>query len=125
RMRAGPPPNPPPNGQGAFGAEGPSGVAARRAAGSGRRGVRLTGLGTGARVAAVLNLERVEPRASPPAAVEGVVATRLRALDVLRGLAVLGMILVNNQGSGAHAFWGMAHADWNGWSPADVVFPTF
>jgi predicted acyltransferase len=44
---------------------------------------------------------------------------------VLRGLAVLGMILVNNQGSGAHAFWGMAHADWNGWSPADLVFPTF
>src|SRR3954471_13384620 len=51
--------------------------------------------------------------------------TRMRALDGLRGLAVLGMILVNNQGSGAHAFWGMAHADWNGWSPADLVFPTF
>src|SRR4051795_9741441 len=51
--------------------------------------------------------------------------TRMRALDGLRGLAVLGMILVNNQGSGAHAFWGMAHADWNGWSSADLVFPTF
>src|SRR6059058_473631 len=50
---------------------------------------------------------------------------RMRAIDGLRGLAVLGMILVNNQGSGDHAFWGMAHADWNGWSPADVVFPTF
>ena len=45
---------------------------------------------------------------------------RMRAIDGLRGLAVLGMILVNNQGSGDHAFWGMAHADWNGWSPADV-----
>src|SRR4051812_39231970 len=50
---------------------------------------------------------------------------RVRSVDVLRGLAVLGMILVNNQGSGAHAFWGFAHADWNGWSPADLVFPTF
>src|SRR3954470_12449731 len=50
---------------------------------------------------------------------------RMRAIDGLRGLAVLGMILVNNQGSGDHAFWGMAHADWNGWSPADLVFPTF
>jgi predicted acyltransferase len=35
------------------------------------------------------------------------------------------MILVNNQGSGAHPFWGMAHARWNGWTPADLVFPTF
>src|SRR5437763_8657732 len=50
---------------------------------------------------------------------------RMGAIDGLRGLAVLGMILVNNQGSGDHAFWGMAHAGWNGWSPADLVFPTF
>ena len=35
------------------------------------------------------------------------------------------MILVNNQGSGAHAFYGMSHSDWNGWTPADLVFPTF
>jgi predicted acyltransferase len=61
----------------------------------------------------------VRPSAAAPP------STRMRALDGLRGLAVLGMILVNNQGSGAHAFWGMAHADWNGWSPADLVFPTF
>src|SRR3954449_8495675 len=51
--------------------------------------------------------------------------TRLRALDVLRGIAIVGMILVNNQGSGAHAFFGMSHADWNGWTPADLVFPLF
>ena len=35
------------------------------------------------------------------------------------------MILVNNQGSGAHAFFGMSHADWNGWNVADMVFPLF
>src|SRR5437764_11841034 len=52
-------------------------------------------------------------------------STRLRSLDVLRGVAIVGMILVNNQGSGAHAFYGMSHSDWNGWTPADLVFPTF
>jgi predicted acyltransferase len=52
-------------------------------------------------------------------------ATRLSALDAFRGLAMMGMVLVNNQGSGAHAFWGLAHAKWNGWSGADLVFPAF
>src|SRR5437764_9635246 len=52
-------------------------------------------------------------------------STRLRSLDVLRGIAIVGMIVVNNQGSGAHAFFGMSHADWNGWSIADLVFPLF
>src|SRR5207248_10330052 len=47
------------------------------------------------------------------------------SLDVVRGIAIVGMILVNNQGSGDHAFWQMSHADWNGWSLADLVFPTF
>lgn len=35
------------------------------------------------------------------------------------------MILVNDQGDGAHAFWGMSHAKWNGFSFADLVFPAF
>src|SRR5437764_14788718 len=52
-------------------------------------------------------------------------STRLRSLDVLRGVAIVGMILVNNQGSGAHAFFGMSHADWNGWNVADMGFPLF
>src|SRR3954452_24714227 len=51
--------------------------------------------------------------------------TRLRSLDVLRGVAIVGMILVNNEGSGAHAFFGLSHADWNGWNLADIVFPLF
>jgi len=58
----------------------------------------------------------------------GNVATRTRrlvALDAARGITIVGMILVNNQGSGAHAFWGLSHAAWNGWSPADLVFPSF
>src|SRR5438270_12932203 len=64
-------------------------------------------------------LDRPQAVAAPRA------ATRLRSLDVLRGLAIVGIILVNNEGSGAHAFFGMSHADWNGWSPADLVFPLF
>lgn len=50
---------------------------------------------------------------------------RLEALDVLRGLTIALMILVENQGSGAHAFPGMAHARWNGFTFADFVFPSF
>lgn len=51
--------------------------------------------------------------------------TRLTSIDVLRGLTIVGMIIVNTQGSGDHAFWGTAHAHWNGWTPADLVFPSF
>ena len=47
------------------------------------------------------------------------------SLDVVRGLTILGMIVVNAQGSGDHAFWGTTHAEWNGWTPADLVFPSF
>lgn len=50
---------------------------------------------------------------------------RFRSLDVARGLTIAAMILVNNQGSGAHAFPGMSHAKWHGLSPADLVFPCF
>ena len=50
---------------------------------------------------------------------------RLTSLDVLRGATVALMIVVENQGSGAHAFPGAAHASWNGLTPADLVFPLF
>ena len=50
---------------------------------------------------------------------------RLASLDALRGLTILGMIVVNTQGDGDHAFWGTQHARWNGWTPADLVFPSF
>lgn len=50
---------------------------------------------------------------------------RIIALDVLRGLAVAGMILVTSPGSWVHSYPPLRHADWNGWTPADLVFPTF
>lgn len=50
---------------------------------------------------------------------------RYIALDVLRGLTVAGMILVNNPGSWAHIFSPLQHAPWAGCTPTDLVFPFF
>ncbi|HSY36966.1 MAG TPA: heparan-alpha-glucosaminide N-acetyltransferase domain-containing protein [Acidobacteriaceae bacterium] len=50
---------------------------------------------------------------------------RWLSVDVLRGLTIGFMIMVNNNGGGDQAFWAMKHADWNGFTPTDLVFPTF
>lgn len=50
---------------------------------------------------------------------------RLVSLDVFRGLTVAGMVLVNNPGSWSHIYWPLAHAEWHGWTPTDLVFPFF
>ncbi len=50
---------------------------------------------------------------------------RLISLDVFRGLTVAGMVLVNNPGSWANIYWPLAHANWNGWTPTDLIFPFF
>jgi predicted acyltransferase len=48
---------------------------------------------------------------------------RLLSLDVLRGLTIAFMIMVNVADGGA---WSqMHHADWNGMTATDLVFPTF
>lgn len=49
---------------------------------------------------------------------------RLLSLDVLRGITVAGMVLVNNQG-GHQAFSAVQHSAWNGLTPCDLVFPFF
>ena len=49
---------------------------------------------------------------------------RLLSLDLLRGLTIGFMILVNNGGSEA-AYAPLHHAEWNGFNPTDLVFPTF
>jgi predicted acyltransferase len=38
---------------------------------------------------------------------------------------VAGMILVDNPGSDEKAYWAIKHAEWNGWTTADFVFPSF
>lgn len=52
-------------------------------------------------------------------------STRYVALDVLRGMTVAGMILVNNPGSWGHIFPPLKHAAWAGCTPTDLVFPFF
>jgi predicted acyltransferase len=51
--------------------------------------------------------------------------SRLDSLDALRGLAVAGMILVNNPGSWTEGYGFLAHSTWNGCTLADLVFPFF
>lgn len=49
---------------------------------------------------------------------------RLLSLDVLRGITVAGMILVNNAG-GPLSYGPLQHSVWNGLTPCDLVFPFF
>lgn len=51
--------------------------------------------------------------------------TRLRSLDVFRGLTVAGMVIVNNPGDWSTVYWPLLHAEWNGWTPTDLIFPFF
>ena len=50
---------------------------------------------------------------------------RLLSLDVFRGLTVAGMLLVNNPGTWSAIFPPLEHAEWNGWTPTDLIFPFF
>ena len=52
-------------------------------------------------------------------------AGRLTSLDVFRGMTIAAMILVNNAGDWAHTYWPLRHAQWNGWTPTDLIFPFF
>ncbi|WP_457611332.1 acyltransferase family protein [Lutibacter sp.] len=50
---------------------------------------------------------------------------RLIALDVLRGLTISLMILVNNPGSWNYVYAPLRHSKWHGCTPTDLVFPFF
>ena len=50
---------------------------------------------------------------------------RMLSVDVLRGLTMAFMILVNDPGDWSHVFSPLDHAEWNGWTLTDLVFPTF
>ncbi len=50
---------------------------------------------------------------------------RFLSLDVFRGMTIVFMIIVNNPGSGATAFAPLEHARWFGFTPTDLVFPSF
>src|SRR5258708_20034252 len=62
--------------------------------------------------------ELVEPAAARP-------TQRLQSLDVFRGLTIAAMLLVNNPGTWSHVYPPLEHAERNGWTPTDLVFPFF
>ena len=50
---------------------------------------------------------------------------RLISLDFFRGLTIAAMIVVNDPGSLTYIFDPLRHAQWNGATPTDLVFPFF
>ena len=51
-------------------------------------------------------------------------SSRLYSLDVFRGATIAAMILVNDPGND-YAYAPLNHAQWNGWTPTDLIFPFF
>ena len=50
---------------------------------------------------------------------------RILSLDVLRGITIAGMILVNNPGNWSTVYTPLLHVDWHGLTPTDLIFPFF
>ncbi|MBN1117546.1 MAG: DUF5009 domain-containing protein [Bacteroidales bacterium] len=50
---------------------------------------------------------------------------RLLSLDAFRGFTIAAMILVNNPADWGHVFTPLLHAEWNGITPTDLIFPFF
>lgn len=52
-------------------------------------------------------------------------AARFTALDIFRGMTVCFMIIVNSPGDWSIAYAPLLHANWHGFTPTDLVFPSF
>ena len=52
-------------------------------------------------------------------------SSRLLSVDVYRGMAVAGMLLVDYPGDEAAGYRLIRHAPWNGLTAADLIFPSF
>ncbi len=50
---------------------------------------------------------------------------RFKALDVFRGMTVCFMIIVNTTGDWSKTFAPLLHPNWHGFTPTDLVFPSF
>jgi len=53
------------------------------------------------------------------------IGKRFVPLDILRGITVAFMIIVNNQGNWGQRYPMLIHAQWDGCTPTDLVFPFF
>lgn len=47
------------------------------------------------------------------------------SVDVFRGLTIAAMVIVNNPGDWGNVYAPLLHAEWNGWTPTDLIFPFF
>ncbi|MFT4736140.1 MAG: putative acyltransferase [Cyclobacteriaceae bacterium] len=50
---------------------------------------------------------------------------RYKPLDIFRGLTIAFMIVVNTPGDWGNTYSLLLHADWHGFTPTDLVFPSF
>ncbi len=50
---------------------------------------------------------------------------RFLSLDVFRGMTICFMIIANTGGTSAVHFAPLLHAGWHGFTPTDLVFPSF
>jgi predicted acyltransferase len=62
---------------------------------------------------------------SAPTSVTTAPPVRVLSIDVLRGITIALMILVNDPGDWAHTYAQLDHAQWNGFTLTDLVFPNF
>src|SRR3974390_2814401 len=71
-------------------------------------------------------LDKAGPQSQPePVAGTQSKPGRVMSLDVFRGATIAAMMLVNNPGDGNAVYPQLDHADWNGWTFTDLVFPFF
>ena len=62
---------------------------------------------------------------SPKAGVATAAKGRILALDIFRGMTIAFMIIVNTPGNGDRSWGPLRHAVWHGFTPTDLVFPSF
>jgi predicted acyltransferase len=65
------------------------------------------------------------PAAARPGTDTGARAPRVVAIDLLRGLAVMAMVMVAYAGGWDQRFTFLTHASWRGFAIADMIFPAF
>ena len=51
--------------------------------------------------------------------------SRIESVDLLRGITIVAMILVNTPGSWSAVYPPLLHAQWHGYTPTDLIFPFF
>jgi predicted acyltransferase len=67
--------------------------------------------------ASVVPKETVERHAGGP--------PRWVSLDAFRGITIAAMLVVNHPGNYEQIYSPLRHAEWNGWTPTDLIFPFF